>query len=344
MAVRSTSNLGPLLIDLEGLSLTETESNWLLSPAVGGVIFFARNYESVSQLQSLVASIRSLRPELLLTVDQEGGRVQRFRSGFTRLPASGRLSVLAQELGMSDELACEAAGYLMASELVDQDIDFSFAPVLDVDYGHNAVVGDRAFGGSAGEVSRRALAYARGMKALGMARVGKHYPGHGFVQVDTHVAMASDPRSREALELADLGVFRRAVEAHFEGLMPAHVIFPEIDSEPASRSPVWLQQILRGEMAFEGTIISDDLGMAGASNAPGAARVEASLEAGCDLVMLCNSPDQQAQAIEVVEKRLERIPSTAEQQKRRQGLRRQPRSDNATLAQSAGRLRMALMA
>lgn len=281
-----------LIIGIAGHALAETERQWLEHPAVSGVILFSRNVASRSQLIELVASLRAAasRP-IVICVDQEGGRVQRFRDGFVALPA---LSVIEQA-GESAELA-EQHAYLMASEVLACDVDLSFAPVLDLGRG-NLAIGDRALSADPGEVARLGLAYLRGMRAAGMASTLKHFPGHGSVREDTHFDAAVDPRPIDALRDADLLPFRVGIEAGADAVMLAHVSYPAIDPLPAGYSRYWIQDILRGEMGFAGVVISDDIGMAAAESAGGiGARLQAHLDAGCDIVLVC-TPTLVAEAL-----------------------------------------------
>ena len=289
------ATLGPVMLDVAGLTLDAEEAERLRHPAAGGLILFRRNYESPEQLIELVAAIRAVRPNLLIAVDHEGGRVQRFREGFTRLPAAARYE------GNGGADLAEQAGWLMAMELRAVDIDFSFAPVLDVECGISQVIGDRAFGGHPETVIRLAAAFARGMSRAGMASVGKHFPGHGGVVEDSHHALPVDRRSRPELDARDLRPFRTLIGDGLDGIMPAHVIYAAIDSRPAGFSPYWIQEVLRGELGFTGAIFSDDLSMAGAAYAGGYSdRAQLALEAGCDMVLVCNAPGAAAEVLDTL--------------------------------------------
>lgn len=280
---------GPLMLDLETTALTAEERDLLRHPQVGGVIFFSRNFRCRAQIVELTAAIAQLRPELLLAVDQEGGRVQRLRDGFTRLPAM-------QVLG--DLLACDPvagarligdAGWLMASELIASGIDFSFAPVLDVDRAYCEVIGDRSFGEDPQRVVSAAQLFIDGMAEAGMAATGKHFPGHGGVRGDSHLLTPCDERTLAQLRGRDLIPFAKLAPS-LGGVMPAHLIFPQVDSRAVGFSQLWLQQILRRELGFNGVIFSDDLSMKGADVEGGyAAKTEAALRAGCDMVLVCNN-------------------------------------------------------
>ena len=283
--------LGPVMVDVSGLALEDPDRTRLLHPMVGAVILFARNFASPGQLLDLTAQIRALRsPALLVAVDHEGGRVQRFRDGFTRLPPMGRLGAL---WGADATRACataNAAGYVMARELIAHGIDFSFAPVLDVDFGRSGVIGDRAFSREPEVIAALSASLVSGMKQGGMASTGKHFPGHGHVQADSHVAVPVDPRKRSEIE-ADLLPFRRLAALGLDAVMPAHVIYPALDPSPAGFSEYWLKKVLRKELRFDGVIFSDDLSMEGASVAGDVlARAEAAFGAGCDMVLVCNQP------------------------------------------------------
>ncbi|WP_200770592.1 beta-N-acetylhexosaminidase [Thiomicrospira sp. ALE5] len=284
------SQLGYLMIGIAGPRLKQHEREWLAHPAVAGVILFQRNFESVNQLQSLCADIHSIRqPRLLIGVDHEGGRVQRFTREFTRLPPIAALGELYAKDTREGLVTAEQLGWLAATELLSCAIDLSFAPVLDIDYGHNQVISHRAFAASGYEVSELALAFHQGMQRAGMAAVAKHFPGHGYVSVDTHLGVAEDSRSYLSIEQQDMQPFVALVNAGVSAIMPAHVIYSDCDAEPAGFSHFWLQRVLRERLGFEGAIISDDLGMQ-AAVAKGSLieRVALALEAGCDLVLVCN--------------------------------------------------------
>ncbi|WP_211828851.1 beta-N-acetylhexosaminidase [Kistimonas asteriae] len=284
---------GVLMLDLKGLHPDSVEIDRLSKPSVGGVILFSRNYQDADQLRQLVADIRSVRPDMLIAVDQEGGRVQRFRGEpFTRLPPMGVLGQLYQSADQLDavDLAREC-GWLMASEVRAFDIDLSLAPVLDLDRGLSRAIGDRSFGALPESVTPLANAFIEGMREVGMAATGKHFPGHGGVSADSHTALPRDTRTLEEIE-TDLRVFKVMIEQGLEAVMPAHVAFAAVDNVPAGFSPYWLQTVLRDQLGFEGVIFSDCLNMAAASISGGfPARAEAALQAGCDMVLVCNNPD-----------------------------------------------------
>jgi beta-N-acetylhexosaminidase len=285
--------LGPVMLDVAGLTLTEEDRRRLSHPLVGGVILFARNYESVRQLAGLVSSIQALRaPPLLIAVDHEGGRVQRFREGFTRIPPMRELGKIWDEHPKRARHLAQQTGYVLAAELRASGVDFSFAPVLDVDYGVSRVIGDRAFHADPEAISELAHSLLLGLKQAGMHTVGKHFPGHGFVEADSHLEIPVDDRTYTDIELSDLIPFKRMVNYGLTAVMPAHVIYPRVDNKPAGFSGIWLKKILRGELGFEGCIFSDDLSMEGATVAGGIVeRAEAALHAGCDMVLVCNKPD-----------------------------------------------------
>ena len=284
--------LGPVMLDIAGSELTAEDEARLRHPLVGGVILFTRNYQSPHQLAELTASIRELRsPSLLIAVDHEGGRVQRFREGFTRIPAMRELGKIWDEHPKRAKHLAQQAGYVLAAELRACGVDFSFTPVLDVDYGQSSVIGDRAFHGDPQAIAELAHSLLLGLKQGGMHTVGKHFPGHGYVRADSHLEIPVDERSYTDIELCDLIPFRQMVNFGLTAVMPAHVIYPKVDSRPAGFSPVWLKNILRGQLGFEGCIFSDDLSMAGATVAGGIVqRAEAALNAGCDMALVCNNP------------------------------------------------------
>ncbi|MEE3506476.1 beta-N-acetylhexosaminidase [Pseudomonas sp. 10C3] len=274
---------GSLMVDVAGTWLTAEDRQFLRQPEVGGLIIFARNIEHPRQVRELSAAVRAIRPELLLAVDQEGGRVQRLRQGFVRLPA---MRAIADNLNA--ESLAEHCGWLMATEVLAVGLDLSFAPVLDLDYQRSAVVGSRAFDGDPERVALLAGAFIRGMNAAGMAATGKHFPGHGWAEADSHVAIPTDERSLDEIRAKDLVPFAR-LSKQLAAVMPAHVIYPQVDAQPAGFSLRWLQDILRGELQFDGVIFSDDLSMAGAHVVGDAAsRIEAALSAGCDMGLVCN--------------------------------------------------------
>ncbi len=285
--------LGPLMLDVRGTDLSDDDRKRLSHPLVGGVILFSRNYQSPTQLSKLTADIRALKsPPLLIAVDQEGGRVQRFREGFTRLPPMRVLGRIHDEHPHQAKVLAREAGYVMAAELRAHGVDLSFAPVLDLDYGVSSVIGDRALHNDPQVVIDLAHAVMHGMKDAGMAACGKHFPGHGYIETDSHVDIPVDDRDYADIALKDLLPFKAMVDMGLQAIMPAHVIYPRIDARPAGFSPFWLQNILRGELGFQGMVFSDDLTMEGASVAGDiTSRTLAALQAGCDLALICNKPD-----------------------------------------------------
>jgi beta-N-acetylhexosaminidase len=281
--------LGPLMVDIAGKALTAEDRELLRHPLVGSVILFTRNYADPEQLQALVNDIRTLRsPPLLLAVDHEGGRVQRFRSGFSVLPAARRIG---REYELHTDQGLEMArslAWLMAAELRAVGIDFSFAPCVDLDFGVSEIIGDRAYHHDAEIVAKLALAVMRGMREAGMAATAKHFPGHGAVVADSHLALPVDRRELTDLT-ADLLPYRRLIANDLPAVMMGHVLFPAVDTVPASFSRRWVQGVLRGELEFRGVVFADDLTMEGASAMGGVvARAEAALEAGCDVLPVCN--------------------------------------------------------
>lgn len=286
--------LGPLMLDLAGPALASDERERLADPLVGGVILFSRNIVDRAQVRALCAEIHALRsPPLLIAVDQEGGRVQRLREGFLALPPLhwiGRQYDLDPVRGRRLAQLC---GWLMAAEVRDAGIDFSFAPVVDLDYGVSEVIGDRALHRDPEVVATLALAYLQGMRRAGMAAVAKHFPGHGAVVADSHLELPSDPRPAAGLA-DDLLPYERLIGQGLAGIMAAHVVYPRIDPLVASLSPFWLREQLRQRMGFTGVIFSDDLSMA-ALDAVGdpATRARLALAAGADMVLLCNAPGAQ---------------------------------------------------
>jgi beta-N-acetylhexosaminidase len=287
----------PVVLDIEGLRLNDDDRRRLQHPLVGGLILFGRNWQSRAQVTSLCAEIKSIRPDVLICVDHEGGRVQRFRTdGFTHLPPMRKLGEMWMTDGKKPEGhgamaamdSASACGYVLASELRACGVDLSFTPVLDLDWGPSGVIGDRAFHGDARVATTLARALMQGLLHGGMANCGKHFPGHGFVAADSHVAVPVDKRSRKAIMSDDAKPYEW-LSTVLTSVMPAHVIYPKVDAAPAGFSKVWLQDILRAKLGFTGAIFSDDLSMEGASVAGSHTQgAIAALNAGCDLVLLCN--------------------------------------------------------
>ena len=292
--------LGPVMLDVAGPRVASEEKEILRHPSAGGVILFARNFESPRQLLALTTEIRALRrPELLIAVDHEGGRVQRFQEGFTRIPPMRSLGERWEIDAAEARALADATGYVIAVELRSHGVDFSFAPVLDVDFGSSSIIGDRAFSDEPAVIAALAGAFVAGSTAGGAASVGKHFPGHGYVKADSHVDVPVDERSLDEIEAADLLPYRELIERGLSGIMPAHVIYPKVDRRPAGFSPVWLKDVLRDRLGFEGMIFSDDLSMEGASVAGGVVqRAEAALAAGCDVILVCNAPQAAAEVLD----------------------------------------------
>ncbi|WP_027995252.1 beta-N-acetylhexosaminidase [Simplicispira psychrophila] len=304
----------PLILDIAGTTLSATDRRRLAHPLTGGVILFARNWHNRAQLLELTSAIKAVRDDLLICVDHEGGRVQRFRSdGFTHLPPMAALGKMWMNDGKGAKAvvgsgalratnAATAAGYVLASELRSCGVDFSFTPVLDLDWGESGVIGDRAFHCDARVVTLLAKSLMHGLLQAGMANCGKHFPGHGFVQADSHTEVPVDTRSLTALLAEDAAPYPW-LRSTLTSVMPAHVIYPKVDKRPAGFSSKWLQDILRGQLGFDGAIFSDDLSMEGARRIDGAlvsytdAAVVA-LQAGCDLVLLCNQSLGEGMAVD----------------------------------------------
>jgi len=303
----------PLILDVAGTRLTAADRRRLAHPLTGGVILFARNWESRAQLLELTSAIKAVRDDLLICVDHEGGRVQRFRTdGFTHLPPMSALGAMWMQDGkggpgsgaMGATNAATAAGYVLASELRACGVDFSFTPVLDLDWGGSTVIGDRAFHGDPRVVALLAKSLAHGMLQAGMAHCGKHFPGHGFVVADSHTDIPVDRRSLKAILQDDAAPYAW-LRSTLTSVMPAHVIYPKVDSRPAGFSRKWLQDILRGRLGFDGAIFSDDLSMEGARRIDGrlvgyADAAVAALQAGCDLVLLCNQSLDEGRAVDAL--------------------------------------------
>jgi beta-N-acetylhexosaminidase len=282
---------GPVMLDLAGPDLAPEDRERLLHPATGGVILFTRNYESPDQVYRLVQQIHELRrPQLLVAVDQEGGRVQRFRHGFTELPPAAWYGQVYRHDPKRGLRLAHQGGWLMASELRACGVDFSFAPVLDLDLGLSGVIGDRAFAAEPEDVGALAFAWAQGAREAGMASVGKHYPGHGGVKEDSHHELPVDERSLDEIWEQDIRPFHHLIDNALEGIMPAHVIYRQVDEQPAGFSRRWLG-LLREQLGFQGVIFSDDLSMAAAHVAGSYAdRARLALDAGCDMILVCNNP------------------------------------------------------
>lgn len=290
--------LGPLMIDLVGPAVLPEEREMLTHPLVGGVILFARNYENAEQLLELTRRIHAARnPPLLIAVDHEGGRVQRFRSGFSRLPAARRLGQLFDTDRPAGISAARTLGWLMAAELRAHGVDLSFAPTVDLDYGLNDAIGDRALHSTADVTAQLAVAYMLGMRDAGMAATAKHFPGHGAVVADSHVCLPVDRRELADLD-EDLAPYRRLIANGLPGVMVAHILLPAQDAAPASLSARWIRGVLRTDLNFQGAVFTDDLSMgAVAAGSTIVERCQRALAAGCDMLLVCNDPASRSQAL-----------------------------------------------
>jgi len=292
--------LGPVMVDLQGTELSGGEREMLSHPLTGGVILFSRNYESPEQLEALTAAIRAAAtPHLLIAVDHEGGPVQRFRDGFTRLPSVSRLGEIYDRDRKKALALAEESGWLMAVELRAVGIDFSFAPVLDLGRGISSVMKNRTFHKDPQVVAQIAHSYMNGMTRAGMSATGKHFPGHGSVEADSHIALPVDERRFEDIYAEDVVPFERMIHYGLAAIMPAHVIYSSVDPLAAGFSTFWLQEVLRQRLAFTGMIFSDDLTMAAAETAGSySERASAALAAGCDMVLVCNNPDAASEVLQ----------------------------------------------
>ena len=291
-------SIAPLMVDIAGTSLTEDDIEILQHPFVGSLILFDRNLESPEQIQTLCAAIREVNHDLLIAIDQEGGRVQRMQNGVTRLPPMRRFGELYDKDPEQARSLTEVCGWLMATEVLSVGIDFSFAPVLDLDYETSEIIGHRAFHQDPEIAAELALLFTHGMYNAGMAAVGKHFPGHGGVAPDSHIEIPVDDRSLEELK-NDIYPFKKLIENDLPAIMPAHIIYSKIDELPAGFSKQWLQTILREQLGFKGAIISDDLSMFGATVVGSIPkRVELALDAGCDMVLICNDRAAVLEALE----------------------------------------------
>ena len=306
----NVKNFGMVMLDIAGTKLFNYEREIINHPNTGAVILFARNYESPEQITTLIQTIRAARQgDILIAVDQEGGRVQRFQNGFTRLPA---VALYENEPEIS-----EVAGWLMAAELLAVCVDFSFSPVLDVDCGISTIIGNRAFSKNAEKVTQLASEFRRGMVRAGMAATGKHFPGHGAVALDSHLTLPIDERDLETIQNSDLQPFRQLILEGLEGIMPAHVLYSACDAQPAGFSDFWIQIILRIELGFDGLVFSDDLSMEGAANIGDfSQRAKHALQAGCDMVLVCNNPKAAEQVLDALP-----IENNAERERRLQKMR-----------------------
>lgn len=305
--------IGALMLDIEGTELNQEDIQLLQTPQVGGVILFSRNISSPAQVRALTDHMRQVRPDILIAVDQEGGRVQRLKAGFTLLPAMGRFGELYLTKPERALTLAEHCGWLMATEVLAVGIDFSFAPVLDIN-AVSDVIGDRGFAKNVQDIVPLAGAFMHGMKRAGMANTGKHFPGHGSVKADSHVAAAIDSRSYDEIYQNDMQSFIQ-LQPKLDALMPAHVIYENIDPNPAGFSKYWIQNVLRQQLNYDGVLFSDDLTMQAACVAGGAdARIRAALDAGCDMGLVCNQREAACLALEAItdlpmpnQQRLERM-------------------------------------
>jgi beta-N-acetylhexosaminidase len=314
----SVNKLGPIMLDVVGTKLTQDDIRRIQHPLTGGVILFARSYENRAQLTALTQAIHEARPGILIAVDHEGGRVQRFRSdGFTRLPAMKKLGELWERDVLQSVKAATDVGYVLAAELRACGVDLSFTPVLDLDFGTSGVIGDRAFHRDPRTVTLLAKSLNHGLALAGMANCGKHFPGHGYVEADSHVAIPVDDRSLEEILKDDVAPYGWS-GISLSAVMPAHVIYPQVDALPAGFSSKWVS-MLRNELGFDGMIFSDDLSMEGASMEGGVvAGAHAALEAGCDMILICNSPDKADILLEQID--LGRMPDVAKSEARLRAL------------------------
>ncbi|SDY50070.1 beta-N-acetylhexosaminidase [Nitrosomonas sp. Nm58] len=296
-------SLGPVMLDIVSTQLSVEDKARLRHPLTGGVILFTRNYESCEQLTALTAEIHALRnPPLLVAVDHEGGRVQRFRKDFTPLPAMRELGKIWDRHPHQARHLAKQTGYVLAAELSTCGVDLSFTPVLDIDYGQSSVIGDRAFHRTPQAIAELAHSLMLGLKSGGMAAVGKHFPGHGHIQADTHFEIAMDDRTYADIEMDDLIPFRQMINFGLAGIMAAHVIYPKMDGYPAGFSSFWLKNILRNELGFDGCIFSDDLSMQGTAGYGNITeRARAALQAGCDMVLVCNDFQSADQLLETLQ-------------------------------------------
>lgn len=284
------------MLDLKTSTIDAVEREMLNHPNVGGLIYFARHFESAEQISELSKEIRSIRQDIIVAVDQEGGRVQRFKEGFTRLPAMATLGRLFAQDSIKAKQYASQLGWLMAAEMQSVGVDISFAPVLDMDYGTSDVIGDRAFSSNPDTIGELAVELIKGMRQAGMASTGKHFPGHGYVAEDSHIAKPVDTRSLGEIEAQDLKPFKILMDAGLDAVMPAHVVYSAVDDMPAGFSSVWINNYLRKTLNFDGVVFSDDLSMDGAFCGEGSdhvvGRANLALKAGCDMVLVCNDACQ----------------------------------------------------
>lgn len=290
-----------LITDIAGPVLSATEKSWLKNPLLGGVILFTRHFQSKAQLIDLVGEIKHINPNLILTVDHEGGRVQRFRQGFSNVTSMGALGDLYQTQPNTALNAAEFSAIVLAYELLEVGIDLTYAPVLDINYLRNTVIGDRAFGQNPQDIISLASRFISGLKKMQFAVVAKHFPGHGWVNLDSHVACPVDERSFDEIRQSDMQPFIQLID-EIDWMMPAHVVYEKVDDEPAGFSQKWLQGVLKQSMSFRGHIVSDDLSMQGAAVKGGyRGRSQAALQAGCDILLACNSSEASVEILAAME-------------------------------------------
>ena len=307
------NRLGPFIVDVEGVSLSALDESLITHPWVGGIIYFTRNFESKAQITQLTRDIHAVRsaanlPRLLICIDHEGGRVQRFREGFTELASMGSLGALWKDNDAAAQLAAIAqarqVGYTLAKELLDIGIDFSFAPVVDLDWGRSEIIGARAFSADPLVVTALAGSLVHGLAIAGMRNCAKHFPGHGWAEADSHLALPEDSRSLDEILRQDAAPYAQLGSPAISSVMPAHIRYTQVDQSPAGFSAVWLKDILRDRLGFDGVIISDDLSMAGAAvHEDVIDRALAAFDAGCDATLICNRPDLAQRALAEVPRR-----------------------------------------
>lgn len=284
--------IGSIMIDISGTTLSPYDKEKIAHPNTGAVILFARNYEDPEQVALLNQSIKAARKgPILIAVDQEGGRVQRLKNGFTRLPPAAIYEKYPE--------LTESAGWLMATELLSYGFDFSFAPVLDIDCGVSEIIGNRSFSQDTQQACRLTSDYRLGMRSAGMGAIGKHFPGHGAVALDSHLALPVDDRDFESIFQKDILPFKQLIAEGLEGIMPAHVVYPTVDELPAGFSSIWINEILRERLGFQGAVFSDDLSMEGAASVGDfRQRAELAREAGCDMLLVCNNETAAEQVLD----------------------------------------------
>lgn len=299
----TNTDTGVVMLDLVGLDATTEERELLTHPQVGGVVLFSRNYASPQQLQDLVAAIKQCNDHLLVAVDQEGGRVQRFRDQFLSLPPLRAVGIEFEKDREQGLAAAKLCAWAMAAELMQYGVDISFAPVLDLFDVNSPVIKERAFSGDGFTVGEIGLAYIEGMQDAGMAATGKHFPGHGKVLADSHTELPTDTRSLEEIRQNDLIPFVACIQS-LDAIMPAHIVYPQVDEHCAGFSRVWIEDLLRGELGFDGVVFSDDLTMNAAHSAGSVLqRADLALAAGCDMVLVCNQPEQAAELVSYLEQK-----------------------------------------